>query len=168
MKNRANRGSMNRALAFITLASAAAAGCTSNTPSQPSATAPAAVSENSTASIAAPRPLTPANNAQVRNADQPVVLIVGNAITTATSPVTYTFEVASDAAFANRVQTWDNVAEGGSGQTSQRLDPLAAARDYWWHVRATGGGTTGGFGAVYKVTLGPAITLNAPAPHTPP
>jgi hypothetical protein len=159
---------MNRALVCLALAaSAAAAGCTSTTPSQPSATAPTAGVENATASIAAPRPLTPANNASIRNADQPVVLVVRNAITTATTPVTYTFEVASDAAFSSRVQTWDNVAEGGSGQTSQRLDPLAAARDYWWHARATGGGTTGVFGAAYKFTVGPAIIINAPVPIAP-
>jgi hypothetical protein len=158
---------MNRALALFVLASVAAAGCTSSNPSQPSAAAPAAVAGNATASIAAPRPLTPANNAQVRNADQPVTLTALNAITTATSAVTYTFEVASDAAFASRVQTWDNVAEGSSGQTSQRLDPLAAARDYWWHVRATGGGTTGVFGPAYKFTVGPAITINAPVPIAP-
>src|SRR6266478_5043317 len=104
---------MNRVLALCAVAaSAAAIGCTSSTPSQPSATAPVAV-VNTTASIAAPRPLTPANGAQIRNADQPVTLIALNAITTASSAVTYTFEVASDAAFANRVQTWDNVAEGG-------------------------------------------------------
>jgi hypothetical protein len=158
---------MNRVLALCAVAaSAAAIGCTSSTPSQPSATAPVAV-VNTTASIAAPRPLTPANGAQIRNADQPVTLIALNAITTASSAVTYTFEVASDAAFANRVQTWDNVAEGGGGQTTVKLDPLAAARDYWWHVRATGGGTTGVFGMVYKFTVGPAITINAPVPIAP-
>jgi len=159
---------MNRALAWLMLAaSAAAAGCTSSNPSQPSATAPAATVANSTASIAAPRPLSPANNAQIRNADQPVTLTALNAITTATSAVTYTFEVASDTAFTSRVQTWDTVAEGASGQTSQQLDPLAAARDYWWHVRATGGGTTGVFGPAYKFTVGPAITISAPVPIAP-
>src|SRR5258708_37867933 len=110
---------MNRARGWLRVGgSGAAAGCTSSNPSQPSATAPVANIENSTASIAAPRPVTPANNAQIRNADQPVTLTALNAITTATSAVTYTFEIASDAAFASRVQTWDNVAERASGQTS--------------------------------------------------
>src|SRR5712692_8161875 len=159
---------MNRAFALLALAAlAAAAGCTSSSPSQPTATTPAATVENATPSIAAPRPLAPANNAQIRNADQPVTLVVRNAITTATSPVTYTFEVASDAAFANKVQTKDNVAEGTSGQTTVALDPLPAARDYWWHARATGGGTTGVFGIAYKFTVGPAITINAPVPIGP-
>jgi hypothetical protein len=159
---------MNRALALITLTALAAAGaCTSSNPSQPSGTTPAATLANSTASIVAPRPLSPANNASIRNADQPVSLIVRNAITTATSPVTYTFEVASDAAFVNKVQTKDAVAEGGSGQTAVTLDALAAAKDYWWHARATGGGTTGVFGTAYKLTVGPAITINAPVPIGP-
>src|SRR5438094_647875 len=114
----------------------------------------------------APRPAAPANNALVRNADQPVTLVAANAVTTATSAVTYMFEVASDAAFANKVQTWDNVAEGG-GQTTVKLDPLAAARDYWWHARATGGGTTGVFGPPSRFTIGPAITLGTPAPIAP-
>jgi hypothetical protein len=159
---------MNRALACLAVMALAAAGaCTSSTPAQPSATAPAATAANSTASVAAPRPLTPANNASVRNADQPISLIVRNAITTATSAVTYTFEVASDAAFANKVQTKDGVAEGGGGQTSVRLDTLPAARDYWWHARALGGGTTGVFGTAYKLTVGAAITIDAPAPIAP-
>src|SRR5712671_5363493 len=158
---------MNRAHLPLTLAALAlATGCTSSNPSQPTGTAPAA-SGDATASIAAPRPLTPANNAQMRNVDQPVTIVVQNAVTTAASALTYSFEVATDAAFANRAQTWDNVAQGSGGQTSVRLDQLAAARDYWWHARATGGGTTGVFGPAYKFTMGPAVTINAPVPISP-
>jgi len=144
---------------------AAAGACSSSTPSQPTGSASEA-SANATASIAAPRPVSPADNTIVRNADQPVTLVAVNAITTATTAVTYTFEVASDAAFATKVQTWDNVAQGG-GQTTVKLDQLAAGRDYWWHARASGGGTTGVFGTVSKFTIGPAITLGTPAPIAP-
>src|SRR5262245_3621479 len=158
---------MKRTHAACVLAAALAAGCeSSSTPSEPSATAPAA-GANATASIAAPRPLSPANNVLVRNAEQPVTLTVLNAITTASSAITYTFEVASDAAFANRVQTFDNVAEGGGGQTTRRLDLLAPSRDYWWHVRASGGGTTGVFGPVFKFSVGAAVTLGTPTPIAP-
>jgi hypothetical protein len=158
---------MKRAHVVLTLAAlAAATGCTSSNPSQPTAAAPPAIAD-ATASIAAPRPLTPANNAQIRNIDQPLTVVVQNAVTTASSALTYTFEVATDAAFANRAQTWDNVAQGSGGQTGVRLDQLAAARDYWWHARATGGGTTGVFGPAYKFTVGPAITINAPVPISP-
>src|SRR5882672_7906394 len=104
---------------------AIAAGCSKNNPTQPSATASVADGgEALTASIVAPRPLTPANNAQIRNADQPVTLVVQNAISTK-SGVTYTFEVATDAAFSAKAQAKDAVAEGASGQTSLRLDALA-------------------------------------------
>jgi hypothetical protein len=59
------------------------------------------------------------------------------------------------------------VAEGGGGQTSVKLDMLAAATDFYWHVRATAGGTTGVFGTSSKFTIGPAIVINAPTPVAP-
>jgi hypothetical protein len=148
----------------------AAAACTKSSPVTPSpAAAPAAATADAklTASIAAPRPVTPANNATVPNASQPVTLIVQNAIVTKPGGTTYTFEVATDSAFTSTVQTKDGVAEGASGQTGVKLDTLAAAKDYYWHARATGGGTTGLFGTVYKFTVGPAITVNAPVPIGP-
>ena len=152
---------------LILVALVAAASCSKSTPAQPSATTEvAAAVVPLTASIAAPRPLTPANNAAIRNLDQPVVLIVQNAISTRPG-LTYTFEVATDAAFTSKVQTKDAVVEGTSGQTGARLDQLAAAKDYYWHARASGSGTTGLFGATYKFTIGPAIVIDAPVPIAP-
>jgi len=55
----------------------------------------------------------------------------------------------------------------GSGQTSVKLDSLAGGRDYYWHVRATGGGTTGPFSPVMKFTMGPAVVLSTPSPIGP-
>jgi len=138
----------------------ATAACSDN-PAQPS-------SGNSslTASVAAPRPVSPANAAQIRNADQPATLVVQNAVSTQTG-ATYTFEVASDAAFATKVQTKDGIAEGSGGQTAVKLDPLTPGRDYYWHVRATVGGTTGLFGAASKFTIGLPITIDPPVPVSP-
>jgi hypothetical protein len=135
---------------------AAVTSCGSSNPAQPSAG-----SGSLTSSIVAPRPLTPANSARIRNTEQPVTLAVQNAASTKPG-VTYTFEVATDAAFTTKVQTKDPVAEGTGGQTSVKLDPLAAAKDYYWRARATGGGTTGVFGAVSTFTIGPAIVLSPP------
>jgi len=115
------------------------------------------------ASVTAPRQVTPAPNATVRNAEQPITLTVANAIVTQAATATYTFEVATDANFTNKVQTKDNVAAGASGQTSVVLDRLTPATDYYWHVRATGGGTTGVYGPAYKFTVGPQVTLAVPA-----
>jgi len=109
----------------------------------------------------------PANGAQVQNSDQPLTLAVQNAVASKTTGTTYTFEVATDSAFASKVQTKDGVKEGTGGQTSVKLDALPAAADYYWHARATASGTAGPFGTTYKFRIGPPITLNAPAPIGP-
>ena len=120
----------------------------------------------STGSIAAPRPVSPATNAVIRNQDQPVVLVVSNAVVTKPGGTTYTFEVATDLGFASKVQTKDGVPEG-TGTTAVGLDALQAGRDYYWHARAQGAGTTGLYGATFKFTVGPAVTINAPVPIAP-
>jgi hypothetical protein len=91
---------------------------------------------------------------------------VQNAVATQ-SGATYTFEVATDPAFGAKVQVKDGIAEGSGGQTTVKLDTLTANRDYYWHARATAGGTTGLFGTVYKFTVGPAITIDPPVPVGP-
>src|SRR5687768_3308770 len=111
-------------------------GCESKTASQPSGTG----------SVAAPRQQQPANGDVIRNVDQPITLTVTNALVTQESTTTYTFEVATDAAFTNRVQTKSGVAEGSGGQTSVRLDALAPGTDYFWRAQASGAGTIGVFG----------------------
>jgi hypothetical protein len=120
-----------------------------------------------TASVTTPAAVLPSASAQIKNADQPVTLVVQNAVVTQSSGTTYLFEVATDPAFANKVQTKDNVAESTSGQTSVKLDALAANKDYYWHARATGGGTAGPFSTPAKFTIGPAVVISAPSPISP-
>jgi hypothetical protein len=132
-----------------------AVGCTKSNSAGPSS------------SIGAPLPLTPANGAAIKNADQPVTLVVQNAaISTPTAATTYTFEIASDATFGTKMQTKTGVAEG-TGQTTVKLDALPAGKDYYWHVLATSGSTTGIFGAPSKFTISPAILINTPVPISP-
>lgn len=155
---------------LIAVATACAGSASNTTLTQPSsvgvATGPGLSSALSTSSIAAPRPLLPVTNAQfVFN--QPVTLVVQNAVVTQGGTATYTFEVATDLGFSTKVQTKDAVAEGTGGQTSVKLDTLPPATTYYWHARAQGGGTTGVFGAPFSFRLGPAVTLNAPAPIAP-
>jgi hypothetical protein len=145
-------------LTAVVLAGVAAA-CSNNSPSSPTGS-------GATASVTVPRPSLPSANASVRFADQPVTLAVQNAVTTG-SGVVYTFEVASDASFASKLQTKDNVSEGSGGQTTVKLDPLAGGQDYFWRARATAGGTAGPYSAVAKFTVGPAIIVNPPSPIGP-
>ena len=119
-----------------------------------------------TGSIVAPRPISPATNLIIRFQDQPVTLIVSNAVVTKGGDTTYTFEVATDLGFANKVQVIENVTQG-SGSTSVRLGALAPSRDYYWHARAQGAGTTGVFGVPFKFTMGAAIVVNSPVPIAP-
>jgi hypothetical protein len=134
-------------------------GACSKSPSSPSST--------QASSIAAPALLSPSNASQVRNSDQPITLTVQNGIVTQSGTGTYTFEVATDTGFANKVQSKTGIAQGTSGRTSVRLDALPAGTDYYWHVRVDGGGTVGVFSSAFKFTIGPAISLGAPAPVSP-
>ncbi|HVO30793.1 MAG TPA: hypothetical protein VMV18_08655, partial [bacterium] len=119
-----------------------------------------------TASVTTASGVSPANGSLIQNASQPVKLTIANAVVTKPGSTTYTFEVATDSGFANKVQSKD-VAENGAGQTSVTLDTLTPAKDYYWHVRAQGGGTTGVFGATYKFTVGAAVTITTPVPVFP-
>jgi hypothetical protein len=145
-----------------------AAACSKSTPASPTTTATTAVVDSSlTGSVTTPRPLSPAAGTTIANLAQPVTLTVQNAVVTKAGSTTYTFEVATDTAFSAKVQTKDGVAEGSGGQTSVKLDTLAAAKDYYWHARATSAGTTGVFGPALKFTIGPAIAISAPVPIAP-
>jgi hypothetical protein len=141
---------------LVALALAAAVACSKST-TQPS---------GADASIVAPVPSQPANNSQVANAGQPVTLVVTNA-TGGKTGVTYTFQVATDVAFASVVQTKDSVPEGANGQTSVRLDPLTPGRDYFWRSRASTTGATGNYGMASRFALGPAVNINPPVPISP-
>jgi hypothetical protein len=160
------------ALALALVATA----CTKSSPSRPTTVAAeeavgASVTDaKSGITLTTPTAVTPANNAQVRFADQPVTLTIRNAATTGSTALTYTFQVASDAAFGSMVFSRDNVTEG-AGQTSVTVDRLVGARTYYWRARANSGGVTGLFTGVRGLAIGPEVvlqkpTLGDPAPNS--
>src|SRR5947209_8231586 len=73
--------------------------------------------------------VTPTVNQQFKNVEQPLTLTVRNAVTSGTTPLTYSFEVATDAAFASKVFTKDGVA-AGNGTTALKIEKLAANKSY--------------------------------------
>src|SRR2546427_9628992 len=92
--------------------------------------------------ITAPKPLEP-NGSRVASDKQPVTLLAENASTTGVRPLSYVFEVATDAGFTNTVFSRDGIAPGDGGRTSLRLpDPLQSGRTYYWRGRGPGGATT--------------------------
>src|SRR5215218_2392944 len=109
--------------------------------------------------------VSPSNGAIVANVAQPITLTVSNAVVTDPSaPVTYTFEVATDAGFTSKVATKD--APQTTARTSVTLDTLAPGRDYYWHVRTSAADTVGVFSNALKFSVGPALgapVLTSPA-----
>jgi hypothetical protein len=152
-----------RLVAAVAVCVAVAACSTSSTPAQPTAAAAASTADaaNATASVTVPRPLLPAAGASIRNVDQPVTLVVANAVLTQSAVATYTFEVSTDASFSSKAYSKTGVAAGSSGQTSLTIDKIPAGTSYFWHARAEGGGTTGPFSAPRAFSIGPAIVIDS-------
>jgi hypothetical protein len=142
------------------------AACTSNSPLQPttgSTSSGSAVATSSTTAV----PASPADGAQIPHLSQPVTLTVTNAVSTSTAPQTYTFEVATDSAFANIVYSKSGVAAGSGGQTSLTIDKVKPATTYYWRARDTNGATVGPTTAAKTFAIGPEIIFQTPVLASP-
>jgi hypothetical protein len=161
---------INRSTTFLgaLLLLAVTVGCEKASPARPSSTdtasaAPESVTDaRSGATIIAARPAAPENGASIAFGQQPIALSVSNAVTTGTTALTYTFEVAGDTAFARKVYTKESVAGGANGTTSQTVDRLAGSQTYYWRVQANSGSGAGPFSAVQTFTIGPEVILGTP------
>jgi hypothetical protein len=142
------------------------AACSKSSPTKPTSTAAPAEADAVTGSVTVPQAVSPAANAQIRNVDQPVTLVVANAVATRGTNA-YDFEVSTDTGFATKVATKTGVAEGAGGRTTIALDRLTPNADYYWHARAQAGGTAGPFTAGRKFSIGPAVTIDTPVPIGP-
>src|SRR3954447_26310043 len=96
------------ALALFTVTTA----CSKSSPSRPSETTASGQTASVTdavtgVTLTSPSLVTPTVNQQFKNVEQPITLTIKNAVTSGTTPLTYSFEVASDAAFATKVYTKD-------------------------------------------------------------
>jgi len=76
-------------------------GCQTSKSSTP--TAPTVAGPIAGVTISAPALLEPAQGFKYKESEQPIKLVVQNATTNGVRPLTYTFEVSSDAGFANKV-----------------------------------------------------------------
>src|SRR5438094_855509 len=110
-----------------------AAACTKSAPTQPSVDSAAAPAANLTASIVAPRPLSPANNAQT--ASRPTLRVANATRTGPAGAITYRFEISTSSAFATTVAS-AAVSEGinETGYTPP-LD-LTLNTLYFWRATA--------------------------------
>ena len=112
--------------------------------------------------IAAPSPTTPVGTRVAVDA-QPVTLTVTNGGTNSQRTVTYLFEVATDAGFANKVFSRDGVTPGTTGQTSLKLpDPLATGHTYYWRAKAGDGANSSDYSNVASFDVYTPIVIQAP------
>jgi hypothetical protein len=145
------------------------AACTKSSPSRPSSSVPDTEQASSSVTdaktgvtLTTPVPLVPASNAALKWAEQPITLTARNGVSTGSTALTYTFQVASDGAFASIVSTKENVPQG-AGQTSVQLDKLAGAKTYYWRVRSNSGSAAGLFSGPRVFNVGPEIVIQPPA-----
>ena len=117
-----------------------------------------------TGSIAAPRPVSPASNSLINNQSQPVTLVVQNAVVTKPGDTSYTFEVATDSAFATRVQTKDGDRRGERRHDERAARSAAGVQGLLLARAGAGAGTTGVFGSDLSGSPSvAAIVINAPS-----
>jgi hypothetical protein len=117
--------------------------------------------------ITAPKVLTPAAT-KIPVESQPVTLLAENASSSGVRPLTYSFEVATDTGFANKVFVRDDVAPGDGGRTSLRLpDRLAPERSYFWRARAQDGANTGPYSAPAAFDVFTPIVISPPTLSSP-
>jgi hypothetical protein len=142
---------MKKVIVALVAALAAAACSTTNNSASPSV------------SFTSPATAGPANGSSYKFKDQPVSVTITNAARTADATVTYTVEVATDSAFANKVLTRDGIAEGSGTTTTVTLSSLPASNGavtYYWRSIASVDGVastpspTGTFVVQQQIVLG--------------
>ena len=140
--------------------------CTKSSPARPSdgtasGTSASVTDATTGVTLTSPTAVTPAVNQQFKNIEQPITLTIRNAVTSGTTALTYTFEVASDAAFATKVYSKDGIA-AGSGTTALKIDKLTANKSYFWRARAQSGSLSGPYTEGRGFGIGPEVVLAQP------
>ena len=142
----------------------ALAGCEakkSENPTSPSVAGPLAGVE-----ITAPRQIEPTQGFKIKESQQPIRLLIENSTSNGVRPVSYSFEVASDSDFQQKVYARGGVPAGEGGRTSVTVDRLDLGRIYYWRVRAEDGANASAYAVTTFETL-PKPVLNAPGTVSP-
>ena len=153
--------------AAVMLLCGVAVGCQKASPTRPTVDDTASVSAASVTdartgvTIVAGRPASPAANASISWASQPITLSITNGVTSNGSPLTYTFQVATDSAFTSIAFTKASVA-AGNGTTSVTVDKLAGSKTYYWRAQANPASGTGPYSTTRAFVVGPEVTLGTP------
>jgi hypothetical protein len=114
---------------------------TSGSPSITTTVDPTITAGTSGTGVTAPQIVSPASGSDV---DEPrPTLVVSNASASDGSAPNYAFQVATNNAFTEIVDSVNGVAQGGNGQTSWRVSERLDSGKYFWRAQATVGSSTG-------------------------
>ena len=88
---------------------------------------------------------------------------------TASRPLTYVFEVATDAAFTNMVFVAAKASRPATAAAPAPMlpDPLAPEHSYFWRVRAEDGANTGPYSTAASFDVFTPIVIDPPEPVSP-
>jgi hypothetical protein len=157
---------LNRKVLSVCAALVSVAACAfekSETPTTPTVAGPIAGVE-----ISAPKPLEPIGGALISGDSQPITLLLENAGSNGQRPLTYSFEVATDAGFGNKLFTREGIGPGTNGRTSLRLpDPLGSGRSYYWRAKAQDGANAGPYSLAANFNLYTPLAFDKPIATSP-
>jgi hypothetical protein len=151
---------------LVLLALAATIGCRLDKTSNP--LSPTVAGPIPGVNISAPKLLEPGTGWRLDSTVQPLTLLLENSSTNGVRPLSYTFEVASDATFNTRLFTRSGVVPGDDGRTSLRLpDRLTGGRSYYWRAQASDGVNSSPFSQPVAFELFIPIVIGQPVPVAP-
>ena len=116
--------------------------------------------------ITQPKLLEPTQGFKFKESQQPIKLLIENAATNGVRPITYAFEVSSDANFTNKVYARSGVPQGEGGRTSVIIERLELGRLYYWRARAEDGANSGQYASA-SFDLLPRALLTPPPQVSP-
>ena len=118
-------------------------------------------------SFTAPGAVGPAAGASLKFSDQPISLTLTNAVETTPATLTYSVDVATDNAFANKVVSKTGIVPSAGSTTSVLLPVLAGNQTYYWRALSVVGAVSSTAVAAKSFFVGPNVTLTPPVIASP-
>ena len=119
------------------------------------------------ASFTAPGAAGPVTGASLRFSDQPITLTLTNAVETNPATLTYSVDVATDSAFANKVVSKTGIVPSAGSTTSVLLPMLTGNQTYYWRAFSVVGTVSTSALAPKSFYVGPNVTLSPPVIESP-
>jgi len=118
--------------------------------------------------ITVPKTLEPGNGWEIEDKNQPITLLIENSSSNSVRPFKLMAEVATDAAFANKVFSSGPLAPGSNGRTALKLpDKLTAGLTYYWRVMADDGANKSDWSSATPFDVLIPVVIGTPTPKSP-